>query len=183
MPAYYTYLISSLPVLNFDMLPPFSFGSFLSKCEGLVSEKDLGVLSGLSLNEADETLFKTNMVKEWLFFEKALRNELAKIRVARKHESSEKYVRTDIGYDSYAAGIASAAARTRSVLDAEKSLDSARWKKLESLSEGHFFDFDFLVIYGYKLLILERWERVRSSDKKKLIEASLKESGLKQNAN
>ena len=41
MPAYYTYLISSLPMLNFSAKAPFSLEGFLIKCKNLVPEKEL----------------------------------------------------------------------------------------------------------------------------------------------
>jgi hypothetical protein len=60
-----------------------------------------------------------------------------------------------------------------SVLDAEKTLDEARWKALEELATGHYFDLDLLITYAYKLLILQRWENIRSADGTILLEQSL----------
>ena len=60
-----------------------------------------------------------------------------------------------------------------SVLDAEKTLDEIRWKVLEELSTGHYFDLDLLITYAYKLLILQRWENIRNADKTILLEQAL----------
>jgi hypothetical protein len=61
-----------------------------------------------------------------------------------------------------------------SVLDAEKILDETRWKALEELATGHYFDLDFLITYSSKLLILQRWENIRSADGTILLEQALR---------
>jgi hypothetical protein len=60
-----------------------------------------------------------------------------------------------------------------SILDAEKTLDEIRWKAIEDLSTGHYFDLDLLITYAYKLLILQRWENIREADKTILLEHAL----------
>jgi hypothetical protein len=59
------------------------------------------------------------------------------------------------------------------ILDAEKVLDEIRWKALDDLATGHYFDLAVLITYAYKLLILERWENVRSADGMFLLEQAL----------
>ena len=49
-------------------------------------------------------------------------------------------------------------------------LDQARWAKLDELSFGHYFDLEALIIYAYKLRLLERWEKIRTADKERLLE-------------
>jgi hypothetical protein len=53
-------------------------------------------------------------------------------------------------------------------------LDEARWRMLEELCVGHYFDLDFLIIYALKLLILERWQRIRTADGGRLLEEVLR---------
>jgi hypothetical protein len=62
-----------------------------------------------------------------------------------------------------------------SVLDAEKILDETRWKVLDELATGHYFDLDLLITYAYKLLILQRWESIRSADGTILLEQALEQ--------
>jgi hypothetical protein len=62
-----------------------------------------------------------------------------------------------------------------SVLDAEKILDETRWKVLDELATGHYFDLDLLITYAYKLLILQRWESIRSADGMILLEQALQQ--------
>jgi hypothetical protein len=49
-------------------------------------------------------------------------------------------------------------------MEAEKLLDEIRWKMLDELAGNHYFDFDALVAYAYKLLILQRWETIQRAE-------------------
>jgi Protein of unknown function (DUF2764). len=44
--------------------------------------------------------------------------------------------------------------------EGERILDEARWRFLEELAIGHYFDRDVLITYALRLKILERWERI-----------------------
>jgi len=59
------------------------------------------------------------------------------------------------------------------IKEAEKSLDEARWKFLDELSFGHYFDLDILIVYVLKLLLLERWGKINTADKTKILEGAL----------
>lgn len=108
-------------------------------------------------------------LEKWRSFDTALRNELAKIRATRRKEESIGYLRQSRYLDAGLAHLAAAACRNPSILEAERMLDEARWRFLEELSLGHYFDLDFLIVYAHKLLILERWEKARASDKPKVL--------------
>jgi hypothetical protein len=60
-----------------------------------------------------------------------------------------------------------------SVLEVEKSIDERRWRMLEELATGHYFDLDSLIIYAYKLHILQRWETIRQAEGALLLEQAL----------
>jgi hypothetical protein len=45
---------------------------------------------------------------------------------------------------------------------------------LEELATGHYFDLVFLITYAYKLMILQRWENIRSADGMILLEQALR---------
>ena len=62
-----------------------------------------------------------------------------------------------------------AAYRTPSVIEAERAIDQERWRALDDIALGHYFDIDALIVYAYKLKILERWETIRVADKKKAL--------------
>jgi hypothetical protein len=173
MPSFYPYLISSLPTLLFGLRPPISFEGFLLRCKELIPQKGFAVLENLPLEDTRKVTEGT--IKKWLDFDTALRNELVKLRALRKKIEPAKYLRSD-GY----AGpplyhIAHAAHRNPSPLEGERLLDQERWNFLEELSFGHYFDLDFLIIYAYKLLILQRWERIELADKSKILDETLSE--------
>jgi hypothetical protein len=69
--------------------------------------------------------------------------------------------------------MALAAYRNPSILESERYLDQEKWNFLDSLAAGHYFDRDFLIVYGLKLAVLEKWERVRTADKKALLDKAL----------
>ena len=106
-------------------------------------------------------------------FETALRNELVKIRAQRKHLDPSKFLRRDGYADQWVSHIASGAARNPSVTEQERLLDMDRWRFLEELSIGHYFDIEMLMIYARKLSILEKWERVRTANANRLLEEAL----------
>ncbi|MBI4706792.1 MAG: DUF2764 family protein [Candidatus Omnitrophica bacterium] len=167
----YVYFISSLPMLQFDAKPPFSFENFLIKAAGFVSAKELEILRGL----CDENIssVKLSLIERWQSFDTSLRNELVKLRAARKKVDPHKYLRPDGVISSVLAHVVSSAQRSHSPLEGEKILDREKWNFLDELSFGHYFDFEVLVIYGYRLLILERWEKIRQQDAGKNIEGLL----------
>ncbi|MBM3250405.1 MAG: DUF2764 family protein [Candidatus Omnitrophica bacterium] len=171
MPDLYVYFIASLPMLRFSQSPPFSAQELLSRCSQLIPEEDVQVLR--SLLTCPEAFADRPVIRAWLDFDTALRNELVRIRAGRKKAAAQKYLRPD-GYAGPAIyHIALAAHRNPSPLEGERLLDEARWNYLEELSFGHYFDLDFLIVYMFKLLILERWQRIHSADKETLLKEVL----------
>jgi hypothetical protein len=181
MAQYYTYVIASLPMLIFGAKPPFSYERLLQLCEGFIPEKERLVLA--EIPHTDEHPYRGihSTLDTWYEFDRDLRNELVKIRAARRKVDPLKYVRLDDGYvEPYITHIALHVCRNVSVLEAEKALDQERWDKLEEIAAGHFFDFDSLVVYALKLLILLRWENIRLAERGVLLDNTLKavEAGL-----
>ena len=176
MADFYTYVIASLPMLHFGMKPPFSFERFLEVCRPFIPEKEFQLLR--TLPQPEQYFEKGNrhrITQKWIQFDVALRNELVKIRATRRHSEPATYLRPD-GYSGSSLAPAVMAANIHtSVLDAEKTLDETRWKVLEELATGHYFDLDFLITYAYKLLILQRWENIRSADGMILLEQALQQ--------
>lgn len=167
--AYYIYLVSSLPMLHFGMKPPLSFEKFLWICEDLIPESELDALRAASIVEQCVHDENCPALKKWHDFDKLLRNELVKVRASRRRLDPLKHLRGDGYADPSVAHTALHAHRTPSPLEAEKILDEARWRFLEELSIGHYFDIDFLIVYAVKLLILERWEKINKLDKARAV--------------
>ncbi len=166
-------------MLHFGMRPPFSSEGFLRRCSEFAPGEDQKVLN--SLPQAQDYFTEKKfmpIIQGWVDFDTGLRNELAKIRASRKHIDPLESLRTApsflTGFTSSAiAHIALAVHRNPSILEAERSLDEARWQALDELAAGHYFDLDFLIIYAYKLIILERWEKIRAGDKEALLNETL----------
>jgi hypothetical protein len=169
MPTFHTYIIASLPMLNFGMKPPLSFERFLKVCQGFISEEDFLLLSNLPLtiDEYGKSVSHPT-IERWLAFDTALRNELVKIRAHSKKIDEAKYLRGETYSDMAISHAAMSSHRSASILEAEKILDEAHWQALDDLGFGHYFDTDFLILYAYKLKILERWENIYTQDKERL---------------
>ncbi len=176
MANFYVYLIASLPMLHFGMKPPFSLEVFLGICEKLIPEEDMGILRAASVSISDEGIQKhaePRVLKQWRVFDTTLRNDLVRLRAARKRLDPHRYLRPGDYTDSFITHIAAQAVRNPLILDAERMLDQERWRFLDGLESGHYFDLDFLVVYNRKLLILERWEKINVSDISRALEEVL----------
>ncbi|MDD1669007.1 MAG: DUF2764 domain-containing protein [Methanomicrobiales archaeon] len=165
MAGAYPYLVASLPMLHFGMKPPFSFERFLEVCRGWIPERDYRVLSTIPQPEEYAREGKHHRtVRKWIGFDTALRNELARARASRRHLEPGAYLRPEaVGVSFPAPGITAATVHAPP-LDAELALDEIRWKALEELAAGHYFDLDLLLTYACRLQILLRWERIRGAD-------------------
>jgi hypothetical protein len=174
MPDFYPYLIASLPMLHFGMKPPFSFERFLEVCRPLIPKKAYNLLHTLPKTEQyPENGKKHRIIQKWIEFDVALRNELVRVRAIKKHLDPATYLRPDGYSGSPLAPAVMAANINTTLLEAEKMLDETRWKALEELATGHYFDLAVLITYAYKLLILQRWENIRSADGTILLEQAL----------
>jgi hypothetical protein len=175
MPAYYTYFISSLPMLHFGAKPPFSFEKFLGDCAEFILDGDSALLKKLpvTVDEYDKRLNNAT-IEKWLEFDTTLRNELVKIRAQMKKIEPEKFLRPGAIFNPAISHTVMTAHRNPAILEAEEILDETRWGALDELSFGHYFDIDFLIIYAYKLKILERWEKIKLADKERLLQEVLK---------
>ncbi len=114
-------------------------------------------------------------IQKWIGFDTVLRNELVKIRAAKKHVVPAAYLRPADSCSPVSIPAGMAATLPASVLDAEKVLDETRWKALDELATGHYFDLAVLITYAYKLLILERWENISRADGMSLLDQALQQ--------
>jgi hypothetical protein len=103
----------------------------------------------------------------------ALKNELVRVRSARKRIDPAKYLRQGADSAINTNHIAINACRAPNPLESEKLLDGGRWHALDELVAGHWFDLDSLLVYALKLSILEKWDRISSSDAVAALESAL----------
>ena len=141
----YYYFVSQLPLLTFDKETYLTRIDFLAEASKWLSAKELDNLSSVDLNNFKVKLEDSFLLKSYKEFEKGLRQSLVLIRrpqEARSGEQIEEEVKE--------------ATSLKSPLEVEKRLLYMRWKFLEGLSFGHYFDLEFLRAYYLKLQMLER---------------------------
>lgn len=170
---YYIYLISSLPMLHLGTRTPFSYEKFLSMCETLIPGEEVSVLRRLDITAEEIPPGCHPALKKWHEFEMALKNELARIRASRKKTDPYKYLRQDGYPEPHLRQAALQAYRNPSPLDGEKAMDQERWRFLDELSQGHYFDSAILIIYALKLSILIKWDKIHAANGPELVESMI----------
>lgn len=170
MAGYYIYLVSSLPMLHFGAKPPLSLERFIQLAGELLSQEDVRILEACTQKNIYEQRIDQPTLNQWRAFDGALRNELVKVRSSRKKTDPAKYLRQDGFTEPSISHLALNAYRSPSILEGERMLDMERWRFLDELSIGHYFDLNVLIVYALKLMILERWEKIRTADKEQLLE-------------
>jgi len=173
MPNFYFYFISSLPTLHFQSRPVFSFKNFLALAKEFIPEEDFLVLSNLPSIPDYPKAGDLKLIKDWVSFDTALHNELVKVRAGKIHAEAARYLRPDGYVSATLAQTAATICRQPSLNEQEKMLDKLRWEYLDELAAGHFFDLEYLIVYAYKLMIMERWEKINSADKETLLKEAL----------
>lgn len=145
--ASYYYLAASLPTLTTDGEMPIDYETFLTCCQGNMSESKYQLLKELTLSSTEGPL-----IKEWSVFYTNLMKELNNQRSARLGKSYPASYDKDPG----AQAVVSAALSAKNPLEAEKILLDYEFDYLDTLTGLHVFD-DY-VIFGYaiKLKLLER---------------------------
>ena len=141
-------------MLDFDYDPPITMDRFIEVCESTLDDKDYNLVKTASLDNFE---YDTDnpVLKRWTTFEQSLRNELAKVRGNNLGIDPQKYIKQFID-DTTTPAIAAAAGKQDDPLKAEMYLCSERWKFLDELESGHFFDVENLIVYSLRLQILER---------------------------
>ena len=167
-------------MLHYGARPPFSSEKFLEICRGTIPDGDIHIIKKSILatthgeNISPEAT-TPSAERKWRAFDVALRNELVKTRAVRKRLDPAKYMQRDGYTEPSVTHVALHAQRTPSIIHAEESLDRERWRVLDSIATGHYFDIDCLVVYAQHLLILERWQRINTADRAGMLENVVKQ--------
>ncbi len=158
----YYYLVSSLPMLNFDMRSPILYMDFLSRCHEQLSIQDIKVIENINIAPPRDTLDSSPTLRQWQIFETTLRNEMVIFRAAKRSKDPSNYIKGEAYRDPVLARSAHWACSQEEPIEAERFLDKLRWERIEELSKEHYFDIDHLITYALKLQILERWDNINS---------------------
>lgn len=157
-------------MLGFDGKPLISYEAFLASCSEQLNPTDLKILHRATIEPCEGMEDSSVTLREWKRFGIVLRNEIVKQRASRMSKDFTKYLRGEgEGHPLMAASV-HWIVNQESPIDIERLLDKMRWGKLEELTEGHYFDIDFLIIYALKLQILERWQRINKEGGMELLE-------------
>jgi hypothetical protein len=149
----YYYLAASLPYLKFREEPPFTMEQFLEECEKWLSGKDMQEIreslrppvrevSGSGRQNGGSF---SPVLREWITFNSALKNDIAAYREERKKGGEKK-----------PSGEAGKILEAGDPLEMELYFEKVRWEFLDDLAAGRFFDIGKLIVYCVQLSILER---------------------------
>jgi len=155
MKEQYYYVITSLPYLSVNEKPPIRKDDFLSVCKRYLKTDDFKILRSIDLSEVEYDKAPLDIIRRFFSWESGVRNALVKLRAERLGLDSDDFIRGDIS-DHSTGYFAEEAFNADSPLTAEDILNKARWKYLDDLEFGHYFDIEILVIFFIKLQILER---------------------------
>ena len=157
----YYYFAASLPMIRWNNKPPLTVEDFLSTAGRLLNATDAVLMAQLLADEEDiET--DNAVAQAWVRFSRNFKNEIAVLRAQQFHKDPQKVIRGTKENEPHLREAAHEASRTENLLEAQKLLDRTSWQLLDELTAGHYFDLEYLIVYGLKLKILERHEAYRS---------------------
>lgn len=166
----YYYFIASLPRIEFDGRLPVSLPDFLKSCDNLLEEKDFKLIEEILNNEEPAVKITNKILEAWTHFNSRLINELAWFRAERAGKDPASHVRGEKSKDPHLTAMIHQISQEANLLASERFLDQVRWKFLEELSFGQYFNMEFLIIYALKLKILARYEEIYSDKGKEQFE-------------
>lgn len=141
----YYYLVAQLPFLEFGKESYISRQEFLEEAKRWLNEKEFSLLSQADINNLSLEEGYPEVLREYIEFERELRQKLASLRKALKK-----------GQDYSLPEILKSLGKEDTPLEIEKYLLQLRWRFIEEKEVGHYFDLSFLILYFLKIQILER---------------------------
>lgn len=141
----YYYLVAQLPLLHFDKETNITTLSFIEEAEKWLGKRDFHLLKQARFESASLYLKSPKVLGIYNEFEFNFRNDLTKWRLAAKEGQEYKPQTFSISL-----------IKDNNPLHVEKNLLAFRWKFIEQLEADHHFDLAYLILYYYKLQILEK---------------------------
>ncbi|MCM8756416.1 MAG: DUF2764 domain-containing protein [Candidatus Omnitrophica bacterium] len=140
------YLAAQLPLLKFAHPPFLTKEDFFSELKKWLTPKELAILNNAEINDFSIREGAPKLLVNYKKFERELRERIAYFRRARKNnlEYSLSGELKDI-------------LTRENPLEVEKKLLYLRWKFVEELEIGHYFDLEFFIVYFLKLQILYKF--------------------------
>jgi hypothetical protein len=180
MSRYYSYLLSSLPVLNFGMTPPIDMDYYIEILQDFLPKIELDAIKKFALEDVIYLQMDVPVIRSFQSFDTALRNHLVRLRCIDLNVAPERYLqlreeRIDQRIEQYVLE----AYKDTDPVESERILDMARWNFLNEMATGHIFDFTALLIYTMKLRILEKWRTIAAADTDMIFNTALSSFNLK----
>ncbi|AYE35992.1 hypothetical protein DB313_00490 [Borrelia turcica IST7] len=149
----YYYVISSLPYLDLKIGKVWSVSNFFENVEIALNKEDFIFLKNLS--EFGIVRGSLKAIDCFLDFEEEIKYTLAYIRAEKLGLSRDLYVESSY-FSSYYLGVLKAICLKENPFEVELGLDMLRWQFLTDLEVGNEFNFEKLVIYFLKLMLVSR---------------------------
>jgi len=161
----YYYFAASLPMIEWEGKLPMTVEDFLSETRRLLTDEDSDLIRRL-LQDDDTVETANEAARLWVRFNRNFRNEMAWFRAQRANKDPLKSVRGTKEDEPSLRDIVRGASKMPDLLEAEKLLDRTCWQFLSDLAAGHYFDLEYVIVYGLKLKILERHQVYHSPEGK-----------------
>lgn len=143
------FTVSSLPLLLFDADLTLSAESFVGLCKDQLPQSSFSEFKDAIKHEGKTQNKTAKMLRLWT---QSLNYELARLRAQKLGwDFDEQY---EVPYFQATEATARESFNEESPLLAEEILNRARWNYLEELEIGHYFDLEKLIIYYFKLVLL-----------------------------
>ncbi|AAX17436.1 MULTISPECIES: DUF2764 family protein [Borrelia] len=149
----YYYVMSSLPYLDLKIGKGGSISGFFDNIEIALSREDFLCLKDLS--ESRFARGNLKVIDQFLEFEEMMRYTLATIRAEKLGFSRDVYLESSY-FSSYYLGILKPLCLKENPFEVELGLDMLKWQFLTELEVGNDFNFEKLVIYLLKLMLVSR---------------------------
>lgn len=151
-------LIASLPQLKWDEAPFLTMEELQDATSLYLDATHSGLFRKLSLSAEAGEFPKKTLASNYLAWETAFRNTIARLRAARLNVDAAAYLHADGSYETDADRSVREAFAAGNPLEREKLLDLARWRKIEEFEFGNRFNFNVLCAYKLKLELLLKWK-------------------------
>ncbi len=138
----YYYLISQCPLLNLDSKGHISGEFFLEQAAKWLNLKDFNILKKVNIDDIYIRDNDSGIIKEYKSFEYSLRDSIVKFREGSS-ESIVDEVLKDILADI-------------DPLKIELGIFHLRWSFIDGIESCHNFDLERVVLYFYRLQILDK---------------------------
>lgn len=155
----YYYLLSSMPYLQFDRVPPLTEQEFKEKGQELLKPSDFQELNSLLNYNPDACTSK--FAAKWFALETQMRNTLVRARAHKAGLEPADFLHTHAGYTVFVEKIVKDALGQDNPLNMERELDRGRWQLLAELALQDYFGLQAVLCFGLQLKILHRWASIK----------------------